>query len=360
MMKNLIALGRQFYEAVRWTKRYNRVFIIGDGASWVLDSEARKLCEIAAQLEIDAVSTTDFTHVQRQCVYFTSQFVLKHPEQFFKNANRIAIDYYHGQPEQDQEFRELFDHLKHVHERISRIRVSNSIMERVVLGSGIAPAKVFRIPIGIDAEEFAPVARAEKLAMRHELGLPEQALIVGSFQKDGNGWGEGFEPKLIKGPDVLLRALGILNTQIKDVHVLLTGPARGYVKRGLTELGIPFTHCLLNDRADVSRYFQALDVYIVSSREEGGPKAVLEAMASGVPLVTTNVGQAVDLVKHGENAWIVEVEDAEGLAYWAKFVLTPQPSMPAIIQAARYTAEQNSYQAQLPLWKNFFRGYVTF
>jgi len=43
---------------------------------------------------------------------------------------------------------------------------------------------------------------------------------------------------------------------------------------------------------------QALDLYIVASREEGEPKAILESMASGVPLVTTEVGQAMDFVEH--------------------------------------------------------------
>ncbi len=358
MMKNLIALGRQFYEAVRWTKRYNRVFIIGDGASWVLDSEARKLCEIAAQLEIDAALTTDFAHVQRQCVYFTSQFVLMHPEQFFKNANRIAIDYYHGQPERDQGFQELFDNLKHVHERISRIRVSNSMMERVVLGSGIAPAKVFRIPIGIDTEKFSPATVSEKRDLRRSLGLPEHALLIGSFQKDGNGWGEGFEPKLIKGPDIFLNALKILKTTQPHLHVLLTGPARGYVMKGLHEMDIPYSHVMLEHYEQIPVYFKMLDLYLVSSREEGGPKAVLEAMASGIPLVTTNVGQAADLVKHGENAWMVEVEDVEGLAYWAEYVAMQTANLQPVLQCARRTAEQHTYQAQLPLWEQFFRGYI--
>ncbi len=50
---------------------------------------------------------------------------------------------------------------------------------------------------------------------------------------------------------------------------------------------------------------------MIASRQEGGPKAALEAMATGVPLVTTRVGQAADLVEDGANGWMVEVEDVE-------------------------------------------------
>ena len=61
-----------------------------------------------------------------------------------------------------------------------------------------------RIPIGIDVETFTLRSPDGVVAARRAFGLPESAFVVGSFQKDGVGWGEGTEPKLIKGPDVLL------------------------------------------------------------------------------------------------------------------------------------------------------------
>ena len=99
--------------------------------------------------------------------------------------------------------------------------------------------------------------------------------------------------------------------------MLLTGPARGYVRRELERLGIPYRHVSARSRDELARAYHALDVYLVASRQEGGPKAVLEAMAAGVPLVSTRVGQAQELVEHGIDGWLVDVEDAEGLAEWA-------------------------------------------
>ncbi|OQX15357.1 MAG: glycosyl transferase family 1 [Desulfobulbaceae bacterium A2] len=241
---------------------------------------------------------------------------------------------------------------------MQRVQVSCSGMETLVLESGITPDAVFRIPIGINLDLFAPPMEAQRHAVRAELGLPESATVIGSFQKDGVGWEDGLEPKLIKGPDVLLQTIERLNSEVKNLTVLLSGPARGYVKQGLSRLGIPFKHIFFKDYISLCRIYQALDLYLVTSREEGGPKSVLESMASGVPLVSTRVGQAVDLIQHGVNGWLADVEDVEGLTYWALRALSTASDLPAIRTAARRTAEANSYMVQLPLWREFFRGFV--
>jgi glycosyltransferase involved in cell wall biosynthesis len=182
--------------------------------------------------------------------------------------------------------------------------------------------------------------------------------VVGSFQKDGIGWGEGLEPKLVKGPDVFLKTIEILKPRVPELFVLLSGPARGYVKRGLEQLGVPYRHHFLKHYPEMGELYQVLDLYIVASRQEGGPKAILEAMASGVPLVTTRVGQAMDMVRHEENGWMVEAEDAEGLAYWAEYVIYRLSSIGKVLRNAWQTAEANSYEAQISLWENFMRGFV--
>jgi glycosyltransferase involved in cell wall biosynthesis len=166
------------------------------------------------------------------------------------------------------------------------------------------------------------------------------------------------EPKPIKGPDVFLDAVKILRNRIPELFVLLSGPARGYVMTGLTRMDVPFRHVYLKTYPEVGRLYQALDVYIVSSRQEGGPKAVLESMATGIPLVTTRVGQAMDLVKHGSNGWMVEVGDAEGLAHWAEHAISADTDINRIRESGFTTARANSYESQIPLWRQFMAGFV--
>jgi glycosyltransferase involved in cell wall biosynthesis len=122
---------------------------------------------------------------------------------------------------------------------------------------------------------------------------------------------------------------------------------------------VPYKHTYIKSYPDVAKLFQALDVYLVASRQEGGPKAILESMASGVPLVTTRVGQAMDMVKHGENGWMADVEDLESLARCILEVRDlDQNSLLPILEKGRATAEANTYESQFPLWAGFMNGFV--
>ena len=149
-----------------------------------------------------------------------------------------------------------------------------------------------RIPLGIDLEHF-PLVDAERRAARAATrsASPSRAFVVGSFQKDGVGWGEGLEPKLVKGPDVLVAALERLREDVPGAASSCSPvPLAATCAASSSGLGVPYRHVSARSRDELARAYHALDVYLVSSRQEGGPKAVLESMAAGVPLVTTRVG----------------------------------------------------------------------
>lgn len=341
-----------------WTL-YSRLFLISDLPTWSISWDMRKLSEIARIIGVEVAHPRWFPYSKNQAVFYGSHFQLLENE-FPDASNRIATAYFHGRPDTDAEFHSVYERLCHVHHRIHRVQVSHSEMRDVILNSGIDPGKVFLIPVGIDLSYFSVQTAESRRASRAQLGIPESAVAVGSFQKDGVGWNEGFEPKLIKGPDVFLRTIEILKSRVPGLFIVLSGPARGYIKRGLERLGVPYIHRTVASYPDVGKLYQALDVYIVTSRQEGGPKSVLEAMASGVPLVTTRVGQAMDLVRHGENGWMTEVEDSEALAYWAEHTVANQGGLKMLLGKARQTAEENSYEAQIDLWRNFMKDFVNF
>ena len=125
------------------------------------------------------------------------------------------------------------------------------------------------------------------------------------------------------------------------------------------EVGVTYRRVRLADLEAVARAYRAVDLCLVTSRDEGGPKAVLESMASGVPLVSTRVGQAADLVREGENGWLCEVEDAEGLVAAAAHVADASSAeLEPVLAAARETAEKCSWNALRPQWRDLFRGFV--
>jgi glycosyltransferase involved in cell wall biosynthesis len=338
---------------VPFWRRHSRLFLVGDrGADWSIADDVRQLERIARRLGVWRGPGRLGPWIGGQSVFYASQFVLLADGRRWPRS-RLGVAYLHGRPGTPgfPEFDRCYETLRRRHEELARVQVSHSELQALVLDSGIDAAKVHRIPIGVDCAAFAPGE-----GTRAGLGVPESAFVVGSLLKDGVGWGEGLEPKTIKGPDTLLRALELAQPLIPELFVLLTGPARGFVRAGLERLGIPHLH-VYPPPAELPDVYRALDVCLVASRQEGGPKAVLEAMASGVPLVTTRVGQAMDLVRSGENGFMVDVDDAAGLAGWLERIYGGIDLGP-LRERARATAEANSYEALTPRWRDLLDGFV--
>ena len=339
---------------------HSRLFVEQEAARWVLAYEARQLERTARALGVELGPHEWARGVSDQAIFHLSQFTLL-LHGFERHGNHLGFAWFHGRPGTPgmPEFDACFETMRTRHPEIDRVQVTNRAMEELVLGTGVEPEKVHRIPIGIDVEAFPLRDAASHAAAREALGLPESAFVVGSFQKDGVGWGDGLEPKLIKGPDVLLAAAERLRERVPELVFLLTGPSRGYVRAGLEQLGVPYRHALLPDVDAVAEAYAAIDVCLVASRDEGGPRAVLEAMATGVPLVSTRVGQAVDLVRDGENGWLVEVEDVDALGERTAWVAgAPAGELERMRAAGRRTAEASSYVALRPRWRALLAGFV--
>jgi glycosyltransferase involved in cell wall biosynthesis len=338
---------------------HSRLFIEQEAAEWVLSYEARQLARTAAALGVELGPRAWGPGVSNQSIFHLSQFTLLLHD-VDRAGNKIGFSYFHGRPGTPgmPEFDACFEAMHRRHAEIDRIQVTNREMEALVLSTGIAEEKVHRIPIGIDVDVFRPRDDASRQAARARLGLPDSAFVVGSFQKDGVGWGAGLEPKLIKGPDVLLAVAERVAERVPELHVLLTGPARGYVRAGLERLGIPYRHVQLPDVESVAHAYPAIDVCLVTSRDEGGPRAVLESMATRVPLVTTKVGQAADLVRHGGNGWMVEPEDVDGLVD-CTLQVAGAGELERVLDAGRALAEESSYAALRPRWRALLDGFVS-
>jgi glycosyltransferase involved in cell wall biosynthesis len=104
--------------------------------------------------------------------------------------------------------------------------------------------------------------------------------------------------------------------------------------------------------------YHALDAYVVASRPEGGPKGVLEAMAAGVALVTTRVGQAQEIVEDGENGLLADVDDAEALADAVLRVHRDAGLRESLASVGRATAERFSHERLDTAWAALLDGFV--
>jgi glycosyltransferase involved in cell wall biosynthesis len=337
----------------------SRLFVVGDGRGWSIDDDRARLTATAHRLGFEVAPTAWARHARRQAVFSHDHFGALQPR-WLESSHRLGLSYFHGRPGTPgyPEFDRAYDALQRHAARIDRVQVTHAEMHELVVGAGIAPDKVFRIPIGVDLERF-PLGNDEtRAAARTALDIPTSAFVVGSFLKDGVGMDEGTEPKLLKGPDTFVSVVSHLRTRVPELFVLLTGPARGYVKRELERLGVLYRHAVLATRAELARPYHAVDVCLITSRQEGGPKAVLESLATGVPLVTTRVGQALELVVDGESGLLADVDDTDALSAAVTRVHDDAALRDRLRNVGRATAEAHTEERLDPRWADLLDGFV--
>ncbi len=295
---------------------YSVLFYVIESADWSIKWDGKYITgSLNSQKLLKAKITTTYKGIHNQIIHFGSRNLFS-SDVWGKvdSSNKIVFTWFHG-TEKDKNPANLamIEALPEASKRAEVVHTSCTISKENLIRWGVPEEKIVVVPLGVDLGIFKPVSEGRKDTIRKELGLPQDKVIIGSFQKDGLGWGEGLEPKWVKGPDILVKVIDNLNRDY-DIFVLLTGPARGYVKRELARIGVPYKHFFLKSYLEIPEYYNALDLCLVTSRAEGGPKAVVEAMAAGIPLVSTKVGMAPDIVKDGYDGLLAEMEDVEALS----------------------------------------------
>jgi len=179
------------------------------------------------------------------------------------------------------------------------VAVSDATAEQALSQRDCSPARLSVIPNGVDLERFGPDPQARR-AVRDELGISETAWVVGAVGR----------VIALKNHALLLRSLrDDLGT---DCHVIVAGDGPLLEELRTLAAGHPSIH-LLGMRKDVPRVLTALDVFALPSRTEGLPLVVLEAMATGLPIVCTNVGGLPRVVEDGAMGRLVPSDDQAAL-----------------------------------------------
>lgn len=302
-IRKLFNQGLNFIGSIPNIWSTNQIHIITDGHDWVINEISKNLSGALSQKNLArAKVSSNYFCLSKRILHFNAVPV---PKKF--HQNKIIMTWYHVN-EGDQRLRQM----EQVASRIDLLHTTAQSTKIKLSSCGFPPEKIRVIPMGIDLRLFNPATQETKSAIRAALEIPNDVFVIGSFQKDGDGWGEGMNPKMIKGPDIFCDVIERLN-QHYPIHALLSGPARGYVKERLTRAGIPFTHSYVSQYAEMNKLYQALDVYLISSRIEGVPMALLESWATGTPLVSTRVGMVADVALDGQNALLADIEDRDKL-----------------------------------------------
>jgi glycosyltransferase involved in cell wall biosynthesis len=329
------AYGRRALAAAGLAAERPPVGIVIERADWAIRWWGTFIAEEANRLAPGMVGiTTDPTTLTSGIVEFGSQYQWVEWHRYLSPKCRFATTFFHGKPEDGPQVARHIDAFMASVPRLDRIVASATLVRDRLLSWGVPSEKIVVIPIGCETDRFVPPTAEQRKAARARFGIRDHEVVIGSMQKDGEGWGDGDVPKLIKGPDVLLDAVEKLAKEL-PVFVLLAGPARGFVRKGLDRLGIRHAHYYAQDRDDLATLYHALDLYLVTSREEGGPMALMESMASAVPVVSTRVGMAPDLIVDGVNGALVDVGDVDAMVKRAVALRSLPDGGAALIASAR-------------------------
>jgi glycosyltransferase involved in cell wall biosynthesis len=186
------------------------------------------------------------------------------------------------------------------------IAVSRSTREFLVRDRFVPQARVRLIWNGAPLDEFAPVGRERALRLRHALGIGEDAPLVGTVGR----------LNAQKGHRFLIDAAARLLARRPQTRVLIVGDGdlMDDLRQQAAALGIAGSVVFAGHRTDVPDVLGALDVFCISSRYEGTPLALFEAMAAGCAIVSTAVDGCREVLEEGVTGLLVPPENAEALA----------------------------------------------
>lgn len=190
--------------------------------------------------------------------------------------------------------------------RTQRILTVSDHVRDELLALGIGrPGNTTVVPLGLDLDPFAR-ADAHRGELRRELGVAADTPLVGIVAR--------LVP--IKAHEVFLAAAARIAERVPACRFVVVGDGerRAELEDLAARSGLAERVRFLGWRADLARIHADLDVAVLTSRNEGSPVALIEAMAAGLPVVSTSVGGVPDLVSEGVHGHLVAMDDAAALA----------------------------------------------
>lgn len=182
------------------------------------------------------------------------------------------------------------------------VTTGEKLKRQLIADNGYPAAQITSIPTGIDTDRFRPGDKAEA---RRRLGLDEAAHYIG-IVATLRSW---------KGHHHLMEAFALLDRPSWRLVIVGDGPRRQFLEEARERLALGDRVVMAGHRDDPDLWLRALDVFCLPSyANEGVPQAILQAMLTGLPVVTTNVGSITEVVADGRTGLIVPAEQPAALA----------------------------------------------
>ncbi len=185
------------------------------------------------------------------------------------------------------------------------VAVCESARQEEIRQAKISPQKVITIHNGIDSQIYLPPTSEERARIRQSFDLSDKEFVVGSVGR----------LHLQKGHHYLIEAFAQMISKVPEARLLIVGDGelRETLERQVRQDGLEGKVIFTGSRSDVPSIMKALDIFVLASLWEGEPNVVLEAMATGLPVIATSVGGAPELVIHGETGLLIPSRDPSAL-----------------------------------------------
>jgi len=225
------------------------------------------------------------------------------------------------------------------------VAVSENVKEDIIRYDSIDPSKIEVIPNGIDVERFNPEKNTTDI--RKEFSLEEDDIVI------------GFIGRIVpaKGLEYLLNALPYLKEEFKSIKLLIVGEGSlvEELKERAKKNNILDNILFIGRRRDIPEILASINIFVMPSIAEGLPNALLEAMAMGKPIVTTEVGGIPEIVKNGFNGLLVPPRDTLSLSKAIKELISNDRLAAKLGQAARDLVHDNlSIKAIAQKWQSLY------
>ena len=232
------------------------------------------------------------------------------------------------------------------------VPVSLDLKNYLVQKIGVAEKKICQIYNGVDIDRFRPSRSNESSSLRSQIDH-ENPFIIGTVGR----------LQAVKDQESLIRSFATLRQRgsVDDDRLFLViagdGPLRSTLSQLVRELGIEHRVLLLGARDDIPELLRGFDVFVLPSLAEGISNTVLEALASGLPVIATGVGGNPELIVAGECGEIVAPKDLNGFTNaMADYVIDPN-RLTAHSTNARLRAEQRfSLPVMIERYGQLYRG----
>lgn len=273
----LIALEKIYYQ-----KKTMRIYINSANENWVVDRF------INEWNQFNYKKSRHF-FFKDQIIWLIAPWAWKKIPNYFLKVNKVVCTIHHIDEEKfdyklQSEFNERDQYVDCYHV------ISDKTLNQV---KKLTNKPIAKIPFWVNQNIWFPISTKNELKQKY--GFDKETYLIGSFQRDTEGK-DLISPKLSKGPDQFLKIAEYLNNKYNNLEVVLSGKRRNYLIKNLKSMKIPYKYFEMASFTDLNELYNLLDLYIVSSRYEGGPQSILECAITKTPIISTDVGIASEIL----------------------------------------------------------------